>query len=188
MGDKFASRNGQKGTFGIVLKKEDFPYTEDGIIPDILLDPSSYPKRMTLNQFIEILFGNLGAELGFQGIFTPFETVNIEQINDILETKLGFTSMGERILYNGITGEQMEVTVFSGLVFYQRLKYMVDDKINTRDTGNRQNGIPIPGGKYNVNRQSVSGRAQGGGLRIGEMERDALLSHGIWSFIKETYI
>ena len=98
MGDKFASRNAQKGTFGIIMKKEDLPYTEDGIIPDILLDPFSYPKRMTVSQLYEILFGNLAAELGLQGNYTPFETVNIEQINDILETKLGLTSMGERIL------------------------------------------------------------------------------------------
>ena len=188
MGDKFASRNGQKGIFGLVMKKEDLPYTEDGISPDIIFDPAGFPKRMTASQFMEMLFGNMAAELGFQGTFTPFETVNMEQINDILETKLGLTSMGERILYNGMTGTQMEVTIFCGVIYYQRLKYMVDDKINTRLTGERENGIPVPGGLYTVNRQSVSGRANEGGLRIGEMERDALLSHGIWSFIKESYI
>ena len=190
MGDKFASRNGQKGTFGLVMKKEDLPYTEDGITPDIILDPSSYPTRMTVTQFIEILFGNMAAELGFQGCYNAFETINIEQINDILETQMGFTSMGNRILYNGITGEQMEVTVFTGMVYYQRLKYMVNDKINTRTSGHRdENGIPIPGGAYTVKeRQSVAGRANGGGLKFGEMERDALLTHGIWGFIKESYV
>lgn len=189
MGDKFASRCAQKGTFGITMKKEDLPYTEDGIVPDIILDPGSYPKRMTVSQFIEILFGNLAAELGFMGCYNAFEIVNVEQINDILENKLGLTSYGDRILYNGLTGEQMDVKVFSGLIFYQRLKYMVDDKINTRLTGRRENGIPVPGGLYTVKeRQSVAGRANGGGLKFGEMERDALIAHGIWSFIKESYI
>ena len=96
--------------------------------------------------------------------------------------------MGERILYNGMTGEQMEVTIFSGLIFYQRLKYMVDDKINTRLTGETTKWVYLTRWLYNVNRQSVSGRANGGGLRFGEMERDALLAHGIWGFIKESYI
>ena len=190
MGDKFASRNGQKGTFGLMMKKEDMPYTEDGITPDILLDPFSYPKRMTINQFIEILFGNLSAELGFQGLYTPFETINTEQINDILETKLGLLSMGERTLYNGLTGDQMMVSVFSGPIFYERLKYMVDDKINHRTSGTRtvKEGIPKPSGEYSTVRQPVAGRSRGGGLRLGEMERDALLSHGIWGFLKESYV
>ena len=190
MGDKFSSRNCQKGTFGIVLKKEDLPYTEDGIVPDMILDPASYPSRMTMSQFIEILFGNMAPELGLFGSYNAFETVNLEQINDILETKLGMTSMGNRFLYNGMSGQQMEVTMFSGIVYYQRLKYLVDDKINIRESGHRDNqGITMPGGFYTVKeRQSVAGRANHGGLRIGEMERDALLSHGIWGFIKETYI
>ena len=189
MGDKFASRNAQKGTLGIVLKKEDMPYTEDGIVPDLILDPSSYPSRMTIPQFIEMLFGNMAAELGLFGCYNAFDTVNIEQINDILETKLGLTSMGNRILYNGYTGEQMESTIFTGVLYYERLKYLVDDKINTRVSGERENGIPKPGGFYTVKeRQSVSGRANGGGLKLGEMERDALLSHGIWGFIKESFI
>ena len=189
MGDKFSSRNGQKGTFGIVLKKEDLPYTEDGIVPDIILDPAGYPSRMTVNQLYEILFGNMAAELGLFGTYNAFETFNVEEINDILENKLGLTSMGERILYDGMTGKQIETTIFTGVIYYQRLKYMVDDKINTRTGGERSNGIPIPGGAYTVKeRQSVAGRANGGGLRLGEMERDALLSHGIWAFIKESYI
>jgi DNA-directed RNA polymerase II subunit RPB2 len=191
IGDKFASRCAQKGTFGMILNKEDLPYTEDGIIPDILLDPGSYPKRMTVSQFIELLFGNLACELGLFGTYNAFEIINVEQINDILENKLGFTSFGDRILYNGKTGEQMEVKIFSGVIHYQRLKYMVDDKINTRTKGRRDDttGIVEPGGLYTVReRQSVSGRANGGGLKIGEMERDALISHGIWGFIKESFI
>ena len=190
LGDKFASRNCQKGTFGLVMKKEDMPYTEDGIVPDIILDPASYPSRMTIPQLIEILFGNLAAELGFFGCYNAFEPVNIEQINDILEHKLGLTSMGNRVLYNGMNGQQMEVSIFSGVIYYQRLKYMVDDKINTREGGRRDNqGVTVPGGAYTVKeRQSVAGRANGGGLRIGEMERDVLLAHGVWGFIKESFI
>ena len=189
MGDKFSSRNCQKGTFGIILKKQDLPYTEDGIVPDIILDPASYPTRMTLSQLIEILFGNLASELGLFGCYNAFENVNIENINDILETKLGLTSMGNRILYNGMSGVQMETTIFTGIIYYQRLKYMVDDKLNTRESGLRENGVPIPGGAYTVKeRQSVAGRANGGGLCIGEMERDVLLAHGIWGFIKESCI
>ena len=189
MGDKFASRNAQKGTLGIVLKKEDLPYTEDGIVPDLILDPSSYPSRMTISQFIEMLFGNMATELGLFGCYNTFDTVNIEEINDILETKLGLTSMGNRILYNGYTGEQMESTIFTGVLYYERLKLLVDDKINTRVSGERINGVPIPGGAYTVKeRQTVAGRANGGGLKIGEMEREALISHGIWGFIKESFI
>ena len=189
MGDKFASRNAQKGTLGIVLNKEDMPYTEDGIVPDLILDPAGYPTRMTIPQFIEMLFGIMATELGLYGCYNAFDTVNIDQLNDILETKLGLTSMGNRILYNGYTGEQMESTIFTGILYYERLKLLVDDKINTRVSGERMNGIPIPGGSYTVKeRQTVSGRANGGGLRIGEMERDALISHGIWGFIKESFI
>jgi len=164
MGDKFASRNGQKGTFGIVLKKEDLPYTEDGIVPDIILDPAGYPSRMTINQLYEILFGNMAADLGIFGSYNAFETFNVEQINEILENKLGLTSMGERILYDGITGKQIQSTVFTGVIYYQRLKFLVDDKINHRTGGERQNGVPIPGGAYTVKeRQSVAGRANDGG-------------------------
>ena len=188
-GDKFASRCAQKGTFGITLKKEDLPYTEDGITPDFLLHPASYPTRMTVSQFIEILFGNMASELGFVGSFNAFEVVDVEQINHIMEDLLGFTSYGDRILYNGYTGEQMDVKIFSGCIYYQRIKQMVLDKINTRYGGVRDNGIPVPGGLYTIKeRQSVSGRANGGGLKFGEMERDALIAHGIWGFIKESYI
>ena len=189
MGDKFASRCAQKGTFGITLQRQDMPYTEDGIIPDFVLDPGSYPKRMTVSQFIEIMFGNLASELGFITSFNPFEIVDTEQINNIMEDMLGFSSYGDRILYNGYTGEQMDVKIFSGCIYYQRLPYLVCDKINFRTGGHRENGIPVPGGLYTVKeRQSVQGRANGGGLKFGEMERDALIAHGIWCFIKEAYI
>jgi len=189
IGDKFASRCAQKGTYGILLNKEDMPYTEDGIVPDLIIHPTAYPKRMTINQLIEILYGNLTTELGFIGTGSPMESVSPKEINDILCDKLGFSYYGTRTLYNGISGEQMDTKIFTGVMYYQRLKYMVNDKINSRASGHRENNIPVPGGAYTFKeRQSVSGRANGGGLRIGEMERDAILSHGMVNFLKESHI
>ena len=187
IGDKMASRCAQKGTFGILLDKEDMPYSEDGIVPDLLLTPYGYPSRMTVNQFLEILLGNLASELGFFGLGSPLEPINPEQVNDILCDKLGLSDYGDRILYNGFTGEQMNVKIYTGVIYYQRLKYMVNDKINTRLSGHRENGIPMPGGAYTVKeRQVVPGRALGGGLRMGEMERDVMISHGTMGFFKES--
>jgi DNA-directed RNA polymerase II subunit RPB2 len=189
IGDKFASRCAQKGTFGMLLDSQDMPYTEDGLIPDILLSPYAYPKRMTISQFIELLFGNLAVDLGIFGLGSPLEPMNPSQISDIL-LKLGLTDSGDRVLYNGYTGEQLNVKIFTGVMYYQRLKYMVGDKINTRIAGNRdEKNIPVPGGAYTFKeRQVVPGRANGGGLRIGEMERDAIISHGAMSFLKESMI
>lgn len=187
IGDKLASRCAQKGTFGVLLNREDMPYTEDGLVPDILLTPYGYPSRMTVNQFLEILFGNLATELGFFGLGSPNEPINPYQINDILCDKLGLTDYGDRIMYNGITGEQMHVKIYTGVIYYQRLKYMVNDKINVRASGQREDGIALPGGAYTFKeRQVVPGRAMGGGLRMGEMERDVMLAHGTMSFLKES--
>ena len=186
IGDKFASRNGQKGTFGLVIPREDMPFTDDGIVPDMIIHPSAYPKRMTLNQLTEILYGTLAAELGMFGVAGTMETFDSDKINDVLSEKFGFSYFGDKVLYNGPFGEQMSASIFMGPVYYQRLKYMVADKINTRSSGLREDGVPVPGGAYTVReRQVVSGRANGGGIKIGEMERDALVSHGIFGFINE---
>jgi len=190
IGDKFASRCAQKGTFGIMLDKQDMPYTADGLIPDLILSPYAYPKRMTMSQFIELLFGNLASELGIFGLGSPLESMDPIQINDILCDKLGLTDAGDRVLYNGFTGEQMNVKIFTGVMYYQRLKYMVGDKLNARSAGNRsEDNIPVPGGAYTFKeRQVVPGRANGGGLRVGEMERDCLITHGAMGFLKESFI
>ena len=190
IGDKFASRCAQKGTFGILLDKQDMPYTEDGLIPDMILSPYAYPKRMTMSQFIELLFGNLPSELGIFGLGSPLEPMNPEQINDILCDKLGLTNAGDRVLYNFFNGEQMNVKIFTGVMYYQRLKYMVADKLNARVAGDRnEDNIPVPGGAYTFKeRQVVPGRANGGGLRVGEMERDCLITHGTMGFLKESFI
>ena len=173
----------------MLLDRQDMPYTEDGLIPDILLSPYAYPKRMTVSQFIELLFGNLPVDLGIFGLGSPLEPMNPSQISDVL-LKLGLTDSGDRVLYNGYTGEQLNVKIFTGVMYYQRLKYMVGDKINTRIAGNRdENNVPVPGGAYTFKeRQVVPGRANGGGLRIGEMERDAIISHGAMGFLKESMI
>lgn len=186
IGDKFSSRNGQKGTFGILIPREDMPFTDDGIVPDMILHPSAYPKRMTLNQLLEMLLGTLAVELGLLGLAGSMEDFETEKINDILTNTLGLTYFGDRVMYNGVYGEQMPVSIFMGPLYIQRLKYMVADKINAREPGHRKDGVPVPGGAYTVReRQVVSGRANGGGIKMGEMERDALISHGVFSFLNE---
>jgi len=185
-GDKFASRNGQKGTFGLLLSREDMPFTTDGIVPDIIIHPSAYPKRMTTNQLIELLYGTLATECGFYGIANGLDTFDTETINEVLCDKLGLSYYGDRVLYNGMYGEQMEASIFMGPMYYQRLKLQVQDKINARASGYREEGVPVPGGKYTVRERAVvSGRANGGGIKIGEMERDALIAHGIFGFMNE---
>ena len=186
IGDKFASRNGQKGTFGLVIPREDMPFTDDGIVPDMLIHPSAYPKRMTINQLTEILFGTMATELGMFGVAGTMEAFDMERINEVLADKFGLSYYGDRVLYNGTYGEQMSASIFMGPIYYQRLKYMVADKVNHRLPGIREDGVPVPGGAYTVReRQVVSGRANGGGIKIGEMERDALISHGVFGFINE---
>jgi DNA-directed RNA polymerase II subunit RPB2 len=178
LGDKFASRNGQKGTVGIFMNREDMPATANGIVPDIIMHPTSYPKRMTLNQLFEILYGKLAAKLAFYGQANTFEPFDIRQISQIMEDQ-GFDYGGDEFLYDGVSGKMMPYKIFIGPLYVQRLKLMVNDKINARTAGKRRNGIPIPGAKYTtLDRAVVPGRAAGGGLKIGEMERDSLIGHG----------
>jgi DNA-directed RNA polymerase II subunit RPB2 len=185
-GDKLASRCGQKGTIGIMMKKEDMPYTTDGLTPDLIIHPTAYPKRMTLNQLLELLYGSLASKTGAFQIGNTLEYFDINEINNILTEKLGFQEYGDRILYNGVYGEQMKHKIFIGPIYYQRLKLMVNDKINYRAEGQRQDGVVIPGGGYSAKeRQVVQGRAAGGGIKIGEMERDSLIAHGAASVIND---
>jgi len=185
-GDKFASRYAQKGTFGLILKPEDMPYSENGIIPDMLLNPYGYPSRMTVAQFMEIICGRLATEMGYFGLASPFEPINPNSIMDALE-RMGLSKTCDEIFYDGMEGRMMDCEIFTGPIYYQRLKHMVHEKINSRSPGHKQDGIAEPGGKYDsMTRQVVGGRALEGGLRVGEMERDALLSHGIHSFFRES--
>ena len=126
-GDKYASRHGQKGTIGLTYKQEDMPFTKDGIIPDIIVNPNALPKRMTIAQLIECIFGKVGCISGTELDATPFRKVTVEDISEIME-KMGYHGTGNEILYNGKTGEQIKASIFMGPTFYYRLKHLVEDK------------------------------------------------------------
>ena len=177
MGDKFASRAGQKGTIGMIIPEADMPYTKDGIRPDMIINPHALPSRMTIGQMIEAIVGKACAMKGAFGDCTAFSDNKnkLAEFGDLL-THHNFHSTGDEVLYNGMNGKQMESTVFIGPTYYMRLKHMVKDKINYRARGPRTN----------MTRQPVSGRANDGGLRIGEMERDAVISHGMSHFLQES--
>lgn len=179
MGDKFCSRAGQKGTVGIVLPEEDMPFTSEGIRPDLIVNPHALPSRMTIGHLVECLIGKACVYQGGYGDCTAF--VNKGPKNKFFGSilnKYGFHSSGNEILYNGMTGEQLESDIYFGPTYYLRLKHMVKDKINYRARGPRQQ----------LTRQTVGGRANDGGLRIGEMERDGLIAHGITSFLQESML
>ena len=177
VGDKFCSRCGQKGTIGKLVPEEDMPFTKDGRKPDIIINPHAIPSRMTIGQLVETIMGKLGLELGCAMDATPFTTESnkIQKIGDYL-TKYGMHSSGNEYLYNGMTGEQIEYSIFMGPTYYMRLKHMVKDKINHRANGPRTL----------LTRQTNHGRANDGGLRIGEMERDGMIAHGCAHFLKDS--
>jgi DNA-directed RNA polymerase II subunit RPB2 len=179
IGDKMASRNGQKGTIGLIIPEQDMPFTSDGIRPDLIINPHALPSRMTIGQLIECLFGKACASYGAFGDCTAFSTkgANTETYGHML-TKAGFHSSGNQIMYNGQNGEQIYSEIFLGPTYYMRLKHMVKDKINYRALGPRTV----------LTRQTVQGRANDGGLRIGEMERDGILAHGASYFLTESYM
>ena len=174
IGDKYASRHGQKGTIGMTYKQEDMPYTKDGIVPDIIMNPNAIPKRMTIAQFIECVFGKVGTLSGCELDATPFRKVTVEDISPIME-ELGYKGAGTEILYNGRNGEQIQAAIFMGPTFYYRLKHLVEDKLHSRATGPYQL----------LTMQPAEGRSRDGGFRFGEMERDCMLSHGSVQFLKE---
>ena len=177
IGDKFASRAGQKGTIGIVLEEADMPTTADGIRPDIIVNPHAFPSRMTIGHLVESLVGKACCLYGGFGDCTAFLNKGPKDklFGDLL-TKQGFSSTGNEIMYNGMTGEQLETEIYIGPTYYMRLKHMVKDKINYRARGPRTV----------LTRQTVQGRANNGGLRIGEMDRDAIISHGMAGFLNES--
>ncbi len=178
VGDKMSSRHSQKGTIGEILDEADMPFTSRGIRPDLIFNPHGIPTRMTVGQFLEPGTNKLGLHLGAFVDATPFTVQN--RVRDLKRSlmDLGFEPHGHEVLYNGMTGEQMDADIFMGPIFYQRLKQMVEDKINYRDTGP----------KTSMTHQPTQGRSNGGGMRIGEMERDGLVAHGMSKFIEESFM
>lgn len=138
IGDKFASRHGQKGTIGMTYKQEDMPFTQEGIVPDLIINPHAIPSRMTIGHLVECLGSKVAALNGTEGDATPFQ--NAETKNTVESTSaklhaLGYQLRGNEVMYNGFTGKKMEVMIFLGPTFYQRLKHMVDDKMHSRGRG-----------------------------------------------------
>ena len=173
IGDKFSSRHGQKGTVGNIIPECDMPFTSNGIKPDIIINPHAIPSRMTIGQLKETILGKVLIELGLFGDGTSFGDFDVKDIcNELI--KIGYEAHGNELLYNGLTGEQHECSVFMGPVFYQRLKHMVNDKAHSRSIG------PM----VNLTRQPAEGRSRDGGLRFGEMERDCMVSHGASRFTR----
>ena len=179
IGDKFCSRAGQKGTIGIVLPERDMPFTEHGLRPDIIVNPHAFPSRMTIGHLVEVLIGKAGLLTGALGDSTAFLNKGLKEkeFGKILANN-GFSSTSNEIMYNGMTGKQLETDIYFGPTYYLRLKHMVKDKINYRSRGPRTA----------LTRQTVQGRANDGGLRIGEMDRDAIIAHGMQAFISESML
>ena len=177
IGDKFCSRCGQKGTVGLVIPEQDMPFTKEGLRPDIIINPHAIPSRMTIGQLVETLMGKACAMYGGYGDCTAFMNKGQKATKfGRMLTEVGYSSTGNQILYNGQSGEQMNAEVFIGPTYYMRLKHMVKDKINHRAKGPRTL----------LTRQTVQGRANDGGLRVGEMERDGIAAHGASYFLNES--
>jgi len=174
LGDKFASRHGQKGVIGMLLDQEDMPYSEDGVVPDLLINPHAFPSRMTVGQFLESMAGKAGCMSGKIVDGTPFVSHEYHEIKELLG-ELGFQPTGTEILYDGRTGRRLTAEFFMGVVYYQKLHHMVADKIHARAHG------PV----QMLTRQPTEGRSRLGGLRVGEMEKDTFVAYGASAVIHE---
>lgn len=182
LGDKFSSRAGQKGTCGMLIPEQDMPRTPEGIVPDLVVNPHAIPSRMTIGQIQEVVVSKLGAVLGCEVDATAFTQHGVfgDNIANLL-TANGFDAHGDEMMYSGVTGEVLHSKIFIGPTYYMRLKHMAADKINYRGGGLVDRG-PVDA----RTRQPIGGRAREGGLRIGEMERDSVISHGASRFLQES--
>ena len=180
LGDKFSTRHGQKGTIGMLVRGHDMPRTAGGLVPDMIVNPHCMPSRMTMAQLLESNLGKAAPLLGVIGNATAFmnEGNPAETIGAVLRDQLGMNPMGDDILYDGMSGAQIPSSIFMGNIYIMRLKHMPEDKWNARAEGRKEQRTHAPTG----------GRGNQGGLRIGEMERDAIVGHGISDFVRESYM